>query len=33
MYKITIFNKNGKRNISLENFSFSLNSDTCEIQL
>ncbi|AJA44470.1 hypothetical protein C7375_10866 [Frischella perrara] len=33
MYKITIFNKNGKRNIGLENFSFSLNSDTGDIEL
>lgn len=33
MYKITVFNKNGTRNISLENFSFSLNSDTGDIVL
>ena len=33
MYKITVFNKNGKRNISLENFSFSLNSDNGDIEL
>ena len=33
MYKITVFNKNGTRNISLENFSFSLNSDTSDIEL
>ena len=33
MYKITVFNKNGTRNISIENFSFSLNSDTGDIEL